>query len=224
MSSRGGLLFDGSRPAGRSPGSPVPLGFLVSGRGSNLEAILAAVERGELPAEPRLVLSDRAGVRALEVARAHGVPAQVLERREFPDREAYERALAGRFLERGVELCAMAGFLRLVGTAFLEALGGRVTNVHPSLLPAFPGLEAQRQALEYGVRVAGCTVHFVDEEMDHGPIILQAAVPVLDEDTPESLADRILREEHRIYPEAIRLYALDRLRIRGRRVLQLPET
>ncbi|MDI3298670.1 MAG: phosphoribosylglycinamide formyltransferase [Bacillota bacterium] len=206
------------------PGRPVPLGVLVSGRGSNLEAILAAVERGELPAEVRLVLSDRPGVRALEVARSHGVPAEVLERRKFPERDAYDRALAAHLLERGVELCALAGFLRLLGPGFLEALGGRVMNVHPSLLPAFPGLEAQRQALEYGVRIAGCTVHFVDEAVDHGPIILQAAVPVGDEETPESLAERILREEHRLYPEAIRLYALDRLRIRGRRVLQLPET
>lgn len=214
--------FDGSRPPGRRPGSPVPLGVLVSGRGSNLEAILAAVERGELPAEVRLVLSDRPGVRALEVARARGLPARVLERRRFAGREAYDRALAAALLERGVELCALAGFLRLLGPVFLEAMGGRVMNIHPSLLPAFPGLEAQRQALEYGVRVTGCTVHFVDEAMDHGPIILQAAVPVEDGDTPESLAERILVQEHRLYPEAIRLYAADRLRIRGRRVIRLP--
>ncbi|MBX5465485.1 MAG: phosphoribosylglycinamide formyltransferase [Clostridia bacterium] len=200
----------------------MPLGVLVSGRGSNLEAILAAVERGELPAEVRLVLSDRPGVRALEVARTRGLPARVLERRRFAGREAYDRALAAALLERGVELCALAGFLRLLGPAFLEAMGGRVMNIHPSLLPAFPGLEAQRQALEYGVRVTGCTVHFVDEAMDHGPIILQASVPVEDGDTPESLAERILAEEHRLYPEAIRLYAADRLRIRGRRVIRLP--
>ncbi|MGE5508713.1 MAG: phosphoribosylglycinamide formyltransferase [Chitinophagales bacterium] len=199
------------------------LGVLVSGRGSNLEAILRSHQQGELGAEPALVLCDQPGAGALTVAARFGVPAAVLARPSYPSREAFEEAMVSLLRETGVELVALAGFMRLLGPVFLSAFPGRVLNIHPSLLPSFPGLHAQRQALEYGAKVAGCTVHLVDEEMDHGPIVLQAAVPVLDGDTEESLAARILAEEHRLYPQAIRAVAEGRLEIRGRRAFVRPQ-
>jgi phosphoribosylglycinamide formyltransferase-1 len=164
------------------------------------------------------VISDRAEAPALSLARVHGIESLAIEAREHPGREAHDKAILGALEERGVGLVCLAGYLRLLSPAFVRHFAGRLLNVHPSLLPAFPGLHAQRQALEYGVRVAGATVHFVDEGTDTGPVVLQAAVPVRGDDTEESLSARILAEEHRIYPEAVRLYAEGRIRLDGRRV------
>jgi phosphoribosylglycinamide formyltransferase-1 len=181
------------------------LGVLISGRGSNLQAILDGVREGKLSARVGVVISNVPGAPGLERARKAGVPAEVLPHKDFPSRERYDEALAERLRAHGVDLVCLAGFMRLLSPDFVRAFRGRILNVHPSLLPAFPGLHAQRQALEYGVKVTGATVHIVDEELDHGPILLQSAVPVLDGDDEESLSARILEQEHRIYPEAIAL-------------------
>ena len=194
------------------------LGVLASGRGSNLQAILDAIEAGRCPARVAVVVSDRAGARALERARAAGVKAVHLDPPAHADRAAFDRAMLAVLTEHAVELVCLAGYMRLLTPAFIEAYRGRILNVHPALLPAVPGLHAQRAALAYGVKLAGATVHFVDEGVDTGPIVLQAAVPVLEGDTEEMLAARILVAEHRLYPEAIRLYAEDRLETVGRRV------
>jgi phosphoribosylglycinamide formyltransferase 1 len=194
------------------------IGVLASGRGSNFEAIAHAVASGAIPGALALLISDRAEAPALSLARAHGIESLVIEALEHPGREAHDKAILGALEERGVGLVCLAGYLRLLSPGFVRHFAGRLLNVHPSLLPAFPGLHAQRQALEYGVRVAGATVHFVDEGTDTGPILLQAAVPVRGDDTEASLAARILAEEHRIYPEAVRLYAEGRIRLDGRRV------
>lgn len=195
------------------------LGVLASGRGSNLQAIIDAMERGALPARIAVVIADREGATALERARRHRALAVFLNPAEHGDRAAYERALVRTLEASAVDLVCLAGFMRVLGPVFVRTFPGRVMNVHPSLLPAFPGLHAQRQALEHGVKVAGATVHFVNEGVDTGPIILQEAVPVLDGDTEASLSERILAAEHRLYPEAIRLFAAGRLRVAGRRVL-----
>ncbi|MDI3280838.1 MAG: phosphoribosylglycinamide formyltransferase [Bacillota bacterium] len=201
---------------------PLVLGVFASGRGSNLEAILEAIEAGKLPARVAVVLSDRPEAPALEKARRRGIPGLAVLPGDFPSRQVYEERLVEICRQHGVELVVLAGFMRLLGPTFLSAYRHRVMNIHPALLPSFPGLHAQEQAVRYGVRFSGCTVHFVDEGMDTGPIILQAVVPVEQDDTPETLAARILVEEHRLYPEAIRLYAEGRLRIEGRRVLIAP--
>ena len=203
----------------RPPDAPLGLGVLASGRGSNLQAILDATAAPGFPARVAVVVSDRERAQALERARARGVPAVWLNPKDFGDRAAYDVALAGVLEAHGVGLVCLAGFMRILGPAFVRAWAGRILNVHPALLPAFPGLAAQRQALAYGVRLAGATVHFVDEGVDTGPIVLQASVPVHPDDTEESLSARILVEEHRLYPEAIRLFAERRLAIVGRRVL-----
>jgi phosphoribosylglycinamide formyltransferase-1 len=198
--------------------TPLVLGVLASGRGSNLQAILDAIEGGRCPARVAVVVSDRAGARALDRARAAGVKAVHLDPHACPDRAAFDRAVATVLDEHAVELVCLAGYMRLLSPEFIATFRGRILNVHPALLPAFPGLHAQRQALEYGAKVAGATVHFVDEGVDTGVIVLQAAVPVLDTDTEETLAARILVQEHRLYPEAIRLYAEGRLELVGRRI------
>lgn len=203
--------------AGANP--PLGVGVLVSGRGSNLQAILEAAERPGYPARVVIVASDRERAPALGRAAAGGVPAVFLNPKDFTGPEAYEEALSALLVSHGVGLVCLAGFMRLLGVGFVRAWAGRIMNVHPSLLPAFPGLHAQRQALAYGVRVAGATVHFVDEGVDTGPIVLQSSIPVEPDDTEESLAARILVEEHRLYPEAVRLFAEGRLRIVGRRVI-----
>jgi phosphoribosylglycinamide formyltransferase-1 len=195
----------------------VNLGVLASGRGTNLLAILAAAEGGEIPARVRVVISDRTGAPALELARSRGIPAFFLDPGPA-GKAAFESRVVSRLEEHGVDLVCLAGFMRVVGRTLLDRYAGRILNIHPSLLPAFPGLDAQRQAWEYGVKVAGCTVHFVDRGVDAGPIILQRAVTVSEGDTPETLAARILEEEHRAYPEAIRLFAEKRLVLEGRRV------
>jgi phosphoribosylglycinamide formyltransferase-1 len=200
----------------------VSLGVLVSGRGSNLKAILDAIAEGRVAASLALVGSDRSEAPALEHARAAGLPTVVVSPKAFPTREAYDAQVARILGEAGVELVVLAGYLRIVTAPLLTAFPRRVINIHPSLLPAFPGLHAQRQALAHGVKVSGCTVHFVDESLDGGAIILQAAVPVLDDDTEALLSERILTEEHRLLPQALQLYAEGRLSIHGRRVLIAP--
>jgi len=196
------------------------IGALASGRGSNVEAILKNIKSGYLPCEMRIVISDNKDARVLKIAKEYGVKAVYLDpgKRKYtlePEREEeYARVLK----EEGVELVVLAGFMRILKGALLREFKNRIMNIHPSLLPSFKGLEAQKQAWEYGVKVAGCTVHFVDETVDGGPIILQKCVPVLEDDTPETLAQRILKEEHKIYSEAIKLFAEGRLKIEGRRV------
>ena len=194
------------------------VGVLVSGSGTNLQAILDAAAEGRLGAAVRLVISNRSDALALQRARAAGVPTRVLLHTEQATREAYDDALVAALKEARVDLVALAGFMRIVTPRLLAAFPGRVLNIHPSLLPAFPGLHAQRQALSHGVKVSGCTVHFVDEGCDTGPVIAQAAVPVFDEDDEAALTARILAEEHRIYPAAIRAMAEGRVTSLGRRV------
>lgn len=196
---------------------------LVSGSGTNLQAILDAGKAGALgSARVVVVVSNVAGVRALERARAAGVPAEVLSHKPYPSRQAFDEALVALLRQRDVELVALAGFMRLLTPTFLGAFPGRVVNIHPALLPAFPGVHAQKQALDYGARITGCTVHFVDEGCDTGPIILQAAVPVLESDDEAALTARILAEEHRLYPAAIRAIADGRVHVSGRRVTIAP--
>lgn len=210
--------------AGRdvTPASPLRLGVLASGRGTNLQAILDACQAGAIPARVVLVVSDRADAPALERARRAGVPAEHVDPRAFPDRTAFDLYVADRLAAAGVELVCLAGFMRILSPPFIERFRHRIFNIHPSLLPAFPGKDAQRQALEHGVKVSGCTVHLVDEGVDTGPIVLQAAVAVHEDDTEETLAARILEHEHRLYVEAIRLFAERRLALEGRRVRILP--
>jgi phosphoribosylglycinamide formyltransferase-1 len=202
------------------PGERLRVGVLVSGRGSNLQALLDASSRPGYPAEIVVVISDRERAAALDRARTAGVEALVVNPKDFGDREAFDLALVSELNARRVGLVCTAGFMRILAAAFTNAFAGRAMNIHPSLLPAFPGLHAQRQALEHGVRVAGATVHFLaDGAVDTGPIILQASVPVEPGDTEETLAARILVEEHRLYPEAVRLFAEGRLTVAGRRVI-----
>jgi phosphoribosylglycinamide formyltransferase-1 len=196
------------------------VGVLVSGRGSNLQALLDASVRREYPAEVVVVISDREQAAALDRARAASVEAVSLNPKDFADREAFDLALVRELTARRVGLVCTAGFMRILSAAFTRAFVGRAMNIHPSLLPAFPGLHAQRQALDHGVKIAGATVHFLDDgAVDTGPIILQASVPVHPDDTEDTLAARILIEEHRLYPEAVRLFAEGRLSVVGRRVL-----
>lgn len=199
--------------------TPLALGVLASGRGSNLQAIIDATAAPDFPARVAVVVSDREGARALERATAAGLPAVHVNPKDFADRAAYDAAVAATLETHGVGLVCLAGYMRILSPAFVRRFAGRILNVHPSLLPAFPGLHPQRQALEHGVRVAGATVHLVDEGVDTGPIVLQASVPVLAGDTEASLAARILEAEHRLYPAAIRLFAEGRLRIAGRHVV-----
>ncbi len=194
------------------------LGVFVSGRGSNLQAILDAIQAGTLKVPVGLVISDNPKAQAISRLKDTGIPCLCIERGSFPSRDAFEQALVDALEKHQVNLVALAGFMRLLGPAFLRRFTGRVMNIHPSLLPSFPGLDPQGQAIRYGVKLSGCTVHFVDEGMDTGPIILQQSVPVLPEDTVDSLAQRILEQEHRLYPLAISLYSQGRLRICGRQV------
>jgi phosphoribosylglycinamide formyltransferase-1 len=197
----------------------VPLGVLVSGGGTNLQAIIDAIEEKRLDAAIRVVVSNRNDAFGLTRAKNHNIPTAVLDHKNFSSREAYDEAIVAILKERGVELVVLAGFMRLLSPVLVQAYSNRIMNIHPALLPAFPGLHGQKQAVEHGVRVAGCTVHFVNEECDQGPIIIQSVVPAYPEDTEESLSARILKQEHRIYPKAIQLYAEGRLRVVGRKVL-----
>ena len=197
----------------------LPIGVLISGSGTNLQAIIDAIEAGKLDAKIEVVVSNKANAFGIERARRHGILTEVLDHRSFSSREAYDEAVVAILRRRRVALVVLAGFMRLLSPGFIRAFANRIMNIHPALLPAFPGLNVQQRAVEHGVRFSGCTVHFVNEECDEGPIIIQAVVPVLPDDTGETLAARILEQEHRIYPRAIQLYAAGRLQIVGRRVV-----
>jgi phosphoribosylglycinamide formyltransferase-1 len=194
------------------------IGVLISGRGSNMLSILRAAEERRIPAVVAIVISNEPDAPGISAARSRGVEVIVLDHREAGSREEHDRRIVAALEERRVDLVCLAGYMRLLTPVLLRAYAGRILNVHPALLPSFPGLDAQRQALEHGVRLTGATVHFVDAGVDTGPIVLQAVVPVEPEDTPEILSERILKEEHRIYPEAVRLFFQDRLRLEGRKV------
>jgi len=196
----------------------LPIGVLASGSGSNLQSIIDHIEQGRLGAEIRVVISNNPDAYALTRAKKHGIPFVVVRHQEFPDRETFDGQMAEILMSYGVELVVMAGFMRVLSAQFLKAFPQRVINIHPALLPSFPGLHGQQQAFNYGVKFSGCTVHFADDGVDSGPIIIQAVVPVLETDTEDSLAARILREEHRIYPQAIQFYAEGRIAIRNRQV------
>lgn len=197
----------------------LPLGVLISGSGTNIQAIIDAVEEKRLDAIIRVVISNREDAFGLVRAKKHNILTEVVDHRKFTSREDYDRALIEILQARQVELVILAGFMRLLSPLFVKTFSNRIMNIHPALLPAFPGLHVQRKALEHGVRFSGCTVHFVNEECDQGPIIIQAVVPVFPDDTEESLSARILKEEHHIYPRAIQLYSEGRLHVVGRKVL-----
>lgn len=203
--------------------SPLRVAVLASGRGSNLQAVIGAIEAGQVQAHIVAVISNKKDAAALERARKHGLTDLFVDPKPFagrPDsREAYDRALLQVLEQHDVELVLLAGYMKIVTAVLVDAYANRMMNIHPSLLPSFPGLEVQKKAIEWGCKLAGCTVHFVTEGVDEGPIILQAAVPVLDDDTAESLAVRILEQEHQIYPRAVQLFSEGRLRVEGRRVL-----
>ena len=196
----------------------VPIGVLISGSGTNLQAIIDAIEAGKLDAKIEVVLSNKPDAQGLARAQKHGISTEILSHKNFPSREAYDEAVVNLLRGRGVELVVLAGFMRLLSPVFIKAYSNRIMNIHPALLPSFPGLNVQQQAVAHGVRFSGCTVHFVNQECDEGPIIIQAVVPVFADDTGEVLAARILEQEHRIYPRAIQLYAEGRLQVVGRKV------
>jgi phosphoribosylglycinamide formyltransferase-1 len=195
------------------------IGVLVSGRGTNLQSIIDAIEAKRINAEIKVVISNKPDAFAIKRAGKHGIPFEVITNEGLASRQAYDAKLVEVLKGYGVKLVVLAGYMRILTPGFIKAFPMRVMNIHPALLPSFPGLNVQKKALEYGVRYSGCTVHFVTEEVDTGPIILQAPVPVLDDDGVESLTKRILTEEHRIYPEAIRLFSEGKLEVRGRRVI-----
>jgi phosphoribosylglycinamide formyltransferase-1 len=194
------------------------IAVLVSGSGSNLQAIIDASEKGEIPCKVGIVISNKADAYGLVRAKRHGIPTEVVDHRAFPGREEFDAKLVEILRGSGAELVCLAGFMRVLTPLFVRAFPNRILNIHPALLPSFPGTHGPRQALSYGVRFSGCTVHFLDEGVDTGPVIVQAIVPVYDDDTEETLAARILVQEHRIYPMAIRLYFAGKLSLEGRRV------
>jgi phosphoribosylglycinamide formyltransferase-1 len=199
------------------------IGVLLSGRGSNFAALADSIAAGHIPgAEISIVIANREGAQGIERAKAFSIATRVMPSRGL-ERETYDRQVVSVLREYQVDLVCLAGYMRLLSPYFVQAFPQAILNIHPSLLPSFPGLESQRQALEYGVKFAGCTVHFVDENLDAGPIVLQAVVPVLDADTPQTLSEKILREEHRIYAEAVRVVLDGRFKIEGRRVIQLAD-
>ena len=202
--------------------SPLRVAVLASGRGSNLQAIIDAIEAGQAQARIVVVISNKKDAVALERARKHGLTDLFVDPKPFagrPDsREAYDRSLLEILQQHDVELVLLAGYMKIVTAVLVNAYANRMMNIHPSLLPSFPGLDVQKKAIEWGCKMSGCTVHFVTEGVDEGPIIIQAAVPILDDDTPETLAARILVQEHKIYPRAVQLFAERRLRVDGRRV------
>jgi phosphoribosylglycinamide formyltransferase 1 len=219
------LETDRSEPRAPSPEprasnhEPPNIAVLISGRGSNLQALIDAIIEGQLSAKIAVVISNRAQAPGLERAGAAGIETLVLDHRAFATRDDYDRQLARELQARNVSLVCLAGFMRLIGAPLLEAFPNAILNIHPSLLPAFPGIDAQRQAFDHGVKISGVTVHLVTKELDAGPIVLQASVPVRDDDTPDVLAARILIEEHRIYPEAVALVLAGGWRLEGRRFI-----
>jgi len=198
------------------------LGVLISGRGSNLQAILDAIAAGRLDARVGIVISNKRDAPGLKRAEAASVPTAFVSHRDYGSREAFDEAVVKELRAHEVDVVCLAGFMRILSPVLVQAFPDRILNVHPSLLPAFVGLDAQRQALDYGAKVSGCTVHLVDEELDHGPIVLQASVPVEEDDDEDTLSARILEQEHRLYPEAIRLLLAGRVRIAGRRAFVSP--
>jgi len=205
----------------RSPKKRGRLAVFLSGRGSNFRAIHDAILAGRINADIVLVFSNRPEAPGIAIARERGLETLILNPKLFPNREEYDREILKELLKREVDLVCLAGYMRILTPVLCQAFRHRIMNIHPALLPSFPGLEAQKQALEWGVKYSGATVHFVSEQVDMGPIILQAVVPVLPNDTEDSLAERILKEEHRIYPEAVRLFFEGKLEVRGRRVFVL---
>ena len=195
------------------------LGVLVSGRGSNLQAIIDAIEKGKIDASIEIVISDNPSAKAIERCKRHSVKWSVIQRKDFSSKEDFEKALVDELKVHDVDLVVLAGFMRILGKTFLENFPDKVINIHPSLIPAFQGLNAQRQALEFGSKFSGCSVHFVDESVDGGPVIVQAVVPVLPEDTEESLSERILSFEHRILPQTVSWFAQGRVKKDGRKVI-----
>ena len=195
------------------------LGVLISGSGSNLQSIIDRIEAGALDARIAVVISNNPSAFGIERAKKHGIPCRIVDHRNFAAREDFDRALIEILHEKKADLIVLAGFMRVLTTTFLRAFPQKIMNIHPALLPAFPGTHGQQRAFDFGVKISGCTVHFVDDGVDTGPIIIQAAVPVRENDSAETLAARILREEHRIYPQAIQWYAEGRLSIEGRTVL-----
>lgn len=195
------------------------IAVLISGRGSNMMSLIDACEKGDINGEIAVVISNKKKAPGLEKAKEKGYEAIFVSHKRFTNREDFDGAVVEELWKRKIDLICLAGFMRLLSPSFIRAFPNRIMNIHPSLLPAFPGLEAQWQAIEHGVKVSGATVHFVDEKLDHGPIIIQQAVPVEEDDSGESLANRILKVEHQIYPEAVRLFCADRLSIEGRSVL-----
>ena len=196
----------------------INIGILASGRGTNLQAIIEAVEDGRIEGKIKIVISDNSDAYALKRAQQNNIDTQYIDFKSFKNREDYDKKVIECLKEKGVELIVLAGYMRILTPYFIKTCKNRIINIHPALLPSFPGLHAQRQAIEYGAKVSGCTVHFVDEGVDSGPIVLQRAVEIKDDDTEESLAERILKEEHQIYPQAIQLFCQGRLIIKGRRV------
>lgn len=194
------------------------IGVLASGRGSNFQSIIDEIESQRLKAQIVLLITDNPFAFAIERAKKHGIEYLAITPKSFNSKDDFYRNIADELKKRDAELVVLAGFMRIVGKPLIEAFPNRIMNIHPALLPSFPGLYGQKQALEYGVKVSGCTVHFVDEGMDTGPIIIQAVVPVFQDDTEESLSERILKFEHKIYPEAIRLFSQGRIEIEGRKV------
>ena len=200
----------------------LPIAVLISGGGSNLQALIDRIEQGVLEARIQVVVSNVPKVKGLERAQKHGIPIRVVPQSEYASRQAHDRAIIGILQDFGVRAVCLAGYMRLISPAFVHAFPQRILNIHPSLLPSFPGLQAQKQAADHGVRLSGATVHFVDEELDHGPLIIQAAVPVYAGDDQDTAAQRILTLEHRIYPQAVQWLAEDRLRIQHGQVHLFP--
>lgn len=194
------------------------LGILASGRGSNFQSIIDSIASGFLKANIAVLITDNSDAYAIERARKHNIDSLVLKPRDFTNKDAYYAHIARELKERGVELVVLAGFMRVIGKALIDQYKNKIMNIHPALLPSFPGLHGQKQAVDYGVRISGCTVHFVDEGMDTGPVIIQAAVPAYHDDTEETLSERILKQEHKIFPYAIRLYEEGRIYVEGRKV------
>jgi len=214
---------------GKTRMGKVNLGVLVSGSGTNLQAIIDAIEQKRINAQIQIVISNVQDAYALTRAKKHGIKTEILSHGDFSSRDEYDKALVELLKKYNVELVILAGFMRILSPLFIKAFPMRIMNIHPALLPSFPGLHAQKRTLEYGMKFSGCTVHFVDEGTDTGPIIIQAVVPIYDDDTEETLSKRILKEEHRIYSQAIQLYAEGRLKVIGRRVVitgdaKAPET
>ncbi len=196
----------------------INIGVLASGRGTNLQAIIEAIKEGKIEGRISIVISDNPDAFALKRAKQNNIETEYINFKSFKNREDYDKEIMECLKEKDIDLVVLAGYMRILSSYFIKMYKNRIMNIHPALLPSFPGLHAQRQAVEYGVKISGCTVHFVDEGVDSGPVILQKAVEVKDNDTEESLAERILKEEHQIYPRAIQLFCQGRLIIKGRRV------